>query len=74
MALSTSLDPVLGHSQESPYHRALKTSVSALLCEVGFVSAENDTLETLTEMLQSGMATKLLSVRELLFNILHLIY
>ena len=63
MSLSASMDPVIGHSHESPYHKALKTSVSALLCEVGFVSAENDTLETLTEMVQSGKFNRLLSVK-----------
>jgi Bromodomain associated len=54
MAASICVDAVHGHSHDLAYRRALKASVSGLLCEIGFASAENDTLETLTEMLQSG--------------------
>lgn len=38
---------------ESPYRRALKVAVCALVHEAGFASADDTSLETLTEMLQS---------------------
>ena len=53
------VDPGFAHCHESPYRRALKASASALLCEVGFTSADNDALETIIEMLQSGKFSSL---------------
>jgi len=38
---------------ESPYRRALKVAVCAVAHEAGFASADDTSLETLTEMLQS---------------------
>jgi len=38
---------------ESPYRRALKVAVCALAQDAGFALADDTSLETLTEMLQS---------------------
>lgn len=48
MTMASSSDP-----RESSRRKALKVAVSALCHEAGFEKAEDSSLETLTEMLQS---------------------
>jgi len=57
MAGASVVETVLSYTErcDLPYRRLLKVSVCALLTEAGFTAAEDDALETLTEMLQSFM-------------------
>jgi transcription initiation factor TFIID subunit 8 len=66
MATTNVADAILSSNCDSPYRRLLKMSICALVNEAGFTAAEDDTLETLTEMLHSfitelGRSTKGLS-------------
>jgi len=53
MSSTAPTDSSVMPSTESPYRRTLKVVVSALAQDAGFAAADDTSLETLTEMLQS---------------------